>query len=46
MFICADKVGEDEKTTYMGGSCVMKFNPVRVISNLDKKSECYLLCEL
>lgn len=27
LFICSDKVGSDEKTTYMGISCVIKLNP-------------------
>lgn len=46
VFLCADKVGKDDKTTYVGTTCAIKVNPVQLVKNLDKKSEGYLLCEL
>lgn len=31
VFICADKCGKDEKTEYVGTSCVIKLNPVKLV---------------
>ncbi|CAD8053835.1 unnamed protein product [Paramecium primaurelia] len=46
LFVCSDKVGKDEKTQYMGSSCLIKLNPAKLIQDLEKKQESYLICNV
>lgn len=44
-FFCADRVGKEEKTVFVGCSCALKFNPLKLIGCLDKRNEGFLLAE-
>ena len=45
-FFCADRVGKEEDTVYVGCSCALKFNPLKFIGCLDKRSEGFLLADV
>ena len=45
-FFCADRVGKEEDTVFVGCSCALKFNPLKFIGCLDKRNEGFLLAEV
>lgn len=45
-FFCAGRVGKEESTVFTGCSCALKFNPLKFIGCLDKRSEGFLLAEV
>jgi len=45
-FFCADRVGKEEDTVFVGCSCALKFNPMKFIGCLDKRNEGFLLAEV
>ena len=45
VFFCADRVGKEEDTVFVGCSCCLKFNPLKFIGCLDKRNEGFLLAE-
>lgn len=51
-FICCDRVGVEDslkgpqKTHYVGCSCVIKINPVKLIYCLDKKNDGVIVAEI
>lgn len=44
-FFCADRVGKEESTIFVGCSCALKFNPLKFIGCLDKRNEGFLLAD-
>jgi len=44
-FVAANRVGEEDGVRFVGGSCVIKFNPMERVAALDKVSEGLLISE-
>lgn len=45
-FFCANRIGKEGDTTFLGCSCALKCNPVELVGNLDRKNEGFLLAEI